>query len=50
MFYINVIIPRRKNAPTKSRGLTSKAKIAIFIKTNSMTQWMEMITMEIGGL
>ena len=39
MFGYNAIIPPRKNASTKSRGSSARAKIVRFIKKNSMEQW-----------
>ena len=39
MFGYNAIIPPRKNASTKSRGSSTRAKIVRYIKKNSMEQW-----------
>jgi hypothetical protein len=41
MFGYNAIIPPRKNASTKSRGSSTRAKIVRYIKKNSMEQWKE---------
>jgi len=41
MFGYNAVIPPRKNASTKSRGSSTRAKIVRFIKKNSMEQWKE---------
>ena len=41
MFGYNAIIPPRKNASTKSRGSSTRARIVRYIKKNSMEQWKE---------
>ena len=41
MFGYNSVIPPRKNASTKSRGSSARAKIVRYIKKNSMEQWKE---------
>ena len=41
MFGYNAVIPPRKNASTKSRGSSARAKIVRYIKKNSMEQWKE---------
>ena len=41
MFGTGAVIPPRKNASTKSRGSSTRAKIVRFIKRNSMEQWKE---------
>ena len=41
MFGYNAIIPPRKNASTKSRGSSARAKIVRYIKKNSTEQWKE---------
>ena len=41
MFGHNAVIPPRKNASTKSRGSSARAKIVRYIKKNSMEQWKE---------
>ena len=41
IFGYNAIIPPRKNASTKSRGSSARAKIVRYIKRNSMEQWKE---------
>ena len=41
MFGYNAVIPPRKNASTKSRGSSTRAKIVRYIKKNSMEQWKE---------
>ncbi len=39
MFGYNAVIPPRKNASTKSRGSSARARIVRYIKKNSMEQW-----------
>ena len=41
MFGYNAIIPPRKNASTKSRGSSTRARIVRYIKKNSMEQLKE---------